>query len=382
MYSRKFPYYNLTTFFAACFFLSACNSNNDSLPLDIAELDGIAIDSSNYESVLRSGLISSERLLHGLSFSLDGLTRVDLNLFQEVQQSEQNLKSYNCPMSIGPGELGTLKITTVDSNTQEWLLKDCNVENNYDQTFTGKFLVKTIINSGNIADIDSVDRWTFDWAVTKDFSLTEFIIKQSFWSGGGENYTYNGDIVITQSSNNTTGFSSQDILESSSLTVNKITFTGLETDYTFKDLKRDAVNIYLSPDILDFDYAQLDLDFSANITDIGDINLMTDSALVFQEWSGILHGSYYGITDGSGLIDTGASAVKFVGMGIEDAGFGTDDLEIYLDPENDSTFKDPILTSWSSLGGGGGSLSLGFLAIMLLLITFTKFSQSDSRKKE
>lgn len=358
MFSRN-SYHNLLIILVTCFFLSACNSNDDSLPLDTIELNGIVINSDNFETVFRTGLVNSGKITNALSYALTSLASSDLSLFTELPQNDSNTTSYECnTYDLGfardSGQAGTLKISNSEPDTQEWLLDDCYI-NSTNQSYSGKFSVRTTVNSGNISEINNSDRSDYNWSVTRTFSLVDFYIPEANWSG--LSYSHSGDFEIT-SSNNTTNFSTRTIISSPNLSVDEETNSGVIINYSYTDLSRDSLLQYLSADRSQLDITSIDYEFLANISNIGDIQMTMDSALVLKDR--VL------LRSGTGSISTGKSTAKFVSIGVDGDSFGSNDIEISLDPENDGTFEDPILTSWLNLGGGG-SLSLELLIFIFCL---------------
>lgn len=340
--------------------LSSCKSNDDTSIL-VDELDGIAINSSNYETVFTHGVVNSAKLSGALSFSLDRLLSNDPAALLTVQQSQTDSITYDCiglSVRTSARSRGTLKVVTINENTEEWHLDGCLL-GNYNNT--GKLLVKTTINSGILAEINSSNRFDYNWSVTRHITLTNYR-NDLYWSN--EQFFYNGEVVVTWT-NDLVNASVHNTIASSNLIGESDTNAGSgnEFKYLFTHLLRDEVRKAAS--------SILDYDFVANITNIGDIQLTVAPSLEFASGSDLI--------EGSGLLTTGASTLKFKGVGVgSSTGAGGHDLDIYIDPENDGTFEEPIASSWYDLGGGG-SITWRFLGFLMLLMSIIRFIRLSNK---
>ena len=120
-------------------------------------------------------------------------------------------------------------------------------------------------------------------------------------------------------------------MRSSNLTFDSTSVADVTSVYAFSDLYYDL------QENIDTEYLQSDIDFTANITGIGDAELITTTPLQFNE-TGVL-------LSGTGIVNTGNSNARMVAT-------GNDNIEISLDPENDGSYESPISTTWSAIGGG------------------------------
>lgn len=300
--------------------LTACGSGggaDTSVVTGTPSLNGIVVNNSNYESAFRTGVTGSFKLALQLMFAGNKINTSRLILSSNTTSTF----SYACD-----NQGGTFQVTDLGNNTEEWVFSDCEIAEVSPAThYQGIFTIEHITNSGEEADVGSQ---LHNWNVTQNIVYNDFI--QTYPSVNGPSSRANGNVVL-DSSNNLTSRVNRTAMRSSNLTIDSTSVADVTTTYAFSDIYYDL------QDNLDTDYLQSDIDFTANITGIGDAELMTSSPLQFDDVGVLL--------SGTGIVDTGSSKARMVAT-------GGDNVEISLDPENDGTYESPISTTWSAIGGG------------------------------
>ncbi len=305
--------------------LISCGGSGGSTPT--VTLNGIVIDANNYESVFRSGVALSADIIEDLINLGDEVDPSTL----DVLQTNGNVTSYRCS-----NQDGTLQITQVNTSTIELVFTNCDLPKNSPTTrYNNKVVVKILSSSG---DVDQIPNVNFNWNLTQKATFTDLTLSNT-GSGpvhGGRSASrqanqtiiFNGDAVVLQS-NNIASSLVHNKLTSSNLVVDNTDISGNQLTYQYSQILYDTLSNYSNDD------TNIDYDFTANITDIGDIQLTTNPVLRFVTNVVVLD-------SGSAVLTTGNSTVKFEGT-------GNNAVDVSLDPENDGTFEAPISTDWNQL---------------------------------
>ncbi len=299
----------------------SCGGSGGSTPA--ATLNGITIDANNYEAVLRSGVVASADTLEDLINLGDEIDPSTLDLFQ----INNNVSSYRCN-----NQDGTLQYTQINPSTIELVFTNCDLPRNSPTTrYNNKVVVEVLSSSGNVDQIPDIN---FNWSLTQKATFTDLTLSDPVTGGVArevnQTIVYNGDAVVLQS-NTMASSSLHNQLTSSNLTVDNTDSSGNQVSYQYSQLLYDTLSNY-SNDNTDIDY-----DFTANITGIGDIQLTTNPVLKFVTNAATLD-------SGSTVLTTGKSTVKFEAT-------GNNAVDVSIDPENDGTFEAPITTDWNVLTG-------------------------------
>lgn len=344
--------------------LSACHNKDTPEELEgmvmntPIELNGVVINSSNYQAVFQKSVIASDRLLESLSRSMLHTLKYDLSSLQVASQTSSNT-TYDCNAT------SSVQIATIEDNTERWVFSDCfHAAGNftyYGQTYNGKITVVTTIVSGNRAEIYSQDSINYNWTIKRAISFENFEVSGENITGN--NFLHNGDLVITVSNDAITNLRRR-VITSTNLVSVETESSGSQIEYAFSSLSNDFLGPLSNATGIPW---ELDFDFLANITNIGDIQFVVDTPLKIVD-------GYY-LIDGNGTIDTGTSTAKFTGIGTGHSCTGISfcqDIELSLDPESDGVFEEPLTTSWVSLGGGGGFMDWMFFGSIIILISLVR----------
>ena len=301
--------------------LVACGGGggSDSAEDDTSASSGLVITNSNYEAAFKTGVAGSFEVALRLMFSGNDVDVNDLTLMS----STSSTRTYSCD-----NQGGTLQITALSSDTNEVVFDDCQVSSfGSSSHYQGITTVKTVVNSGSLNDIGS---YNSDWDITQTISFNNYI--ETSPAVNGMSRRANGNMIL-ESSNNLSDAVNQSAMRSMNLTIDLTDVSNVTTTYSFSDIYYD-----LQEDI-DTEYLQSDIDFTATITGIGNVDLITTTPLEFDDIGTLL--------SGEGHVTTGASSAKMVAT-------GSDNIAISLDPENDETYESPIVTTWSAIGGSDG----------------------------
>ena len=298
--------------------LTACGSGGSGTTTPTPTgLNGIVINNSNYQSAFQTGVTGSFKLALQLMFAGSNIDTSRLILSSNTTST----LSYACD-----NQGGTLQVTNLGNNTEEWVFSDCEIADVSPSThFQGIATIESILNSG---DENNVGSYLHNWDLTQNIAFSNFI--QTYPSVNGPSSRANGNIVL-DSSNNLTSRINRSAMRSSNLTFDSTSVADVTSVYAFSDIYYDL------QENIDTEYLQSDIDFTANITGIGDAELITTTPLQFNE-TGVL-------LSGTGIVNTGNSSARMVAT-------GNDNVEISLDPENDGSYESPISTTWSAIGGG------------------------------
>lgn len=331
----KLPYKILSTSIL-CSVLTACGGGGSDGSIDDGIVDdgtnnpsGVSagtIDSSNYLSVFQTGVTGSAKLLQKVMFTGDDIDPEILMILNSTATS----RTYACNNTGG-----TILVEEVDSETQAWSFNNCHITSyTPDTRYDGTATVVTTMSTGLVDDLGS---YLHDWSAIQTLAFNNYTETSPIT--GGSSSTSNG-IVILGSSNDLIAQSYHSSLSTStSFSIDAIDASGVATSYNFSDIFYS-----LFEDTSD-DTVISDLEYTANISGIGDIEVTTNTPLpvigtLWFDADGIL-------TSGAGVVTTASSTAKMVSTA------GYDSVEITLDPENDGSFEAPILTTWTALGGGG-----------------------------
>lgn len=297
--------------------LAACGGSSKTVE-DLIE--GLVVDSSNYEEVFQTGLVGSAQLIGQLLYAGN---EVDLEQMTVLEESENSAK-IACD-NVG----GTLLITQVDSDTRSLDFDDCNITYSEPSVkYDGKATVSTVVNSGSLDDLGSYDT---NWSATQTVLVEN--LSQTSPIVGGDTNTSSGNLIINASNDTSTGLNSIKMTSSDLIIDSKDADSGEVKSYAFSDLSYDIQENTTS------EMYSTDLDFTADITDIGYLQLTTTDALTFN--------SAEVLQSGAVTVSTGSSAVKAVAQ-------GSDVIEVSLDTDNDGDFEFSTSTTWSSIAGDLG----------------------------
>lgn len=305
-----------------CATLAACGSGggSDTSAISSGGLNGIVITSNNYQSAFRTGVTGSFKLALKLMFAGSIVDTSRLILSSNIA----NTLTYACDNQSS----GTLQVTDLGNNTKEWVFDDCQVGDNATGThYQGIAVVETIVNSGNESNIGSnLD----DWNITQYLAFSNFI--QTYPVVNGSSSRANGNIVL-ETYNDVVADVNSSTMRSTNLMLDSTNVSDVTTNYSFSDIFYD-----LKEDLSD-ESLQSNIDFTANITGIGDIELMTNPVLQFDNEGTLL--------SGTGYVTTGNSKAQM-------SATGNDTVSIALDADNDGMYETSIPTTWCVLLGDGG----------------------------
>ena len=299
--------------------LVACGSGGgtDTGATNTTGLNGIVINNSNYESAFKTGVTGSFNLALNLMFSGDDIETDNLVL-SSFTSTTRNYDCYN--------QGGTMQKTELGNNTTELVFDDCLItEFGSSSHHQGITTIKTVLNSG---DGNNLDSYLHNWDITQTVTFNDYT--ETSPAVNGTSVRANGGMIL-ESSNNLEDEVNRTAMRSTNLVLDSTDVSDVVTTYAFSDIYYD-----LQEDIVD-DSLQSEFDFTANITGLGDVDMVTNPVLQFDDVGTLL--------SGSGFVTTGNSVGRMVAT-------GNDNIEISLDPENDGTYESPILTTWSAIGGG------------------------------
>ncbi|MGB1309777.1 MAG: hypothetical protein ACPG47_01135 [Leucothrix sp.] len=309
---KKQSSYKLLLAGITCVTLTACGGSDET----VIQPTGLIVDSSNYQSAFRTGVAGTTKLSLKLMFAGNDIDPDDLTL----QSSTATSKNYACD-NVG----GTIEITQLNSDTQEWVFNNCHTTETPTNRYHGTTTMKTVVNSGMAANVGS---YLHDWNITQTIALNNF--SQTSPITNGENSTANGTIEMT-SSNSLTNNRFSTTMTSNDLSFAVVDASSATTNYDFSDMFYS-----LDEDTTAAEKVTSDIEFVGNISGLGEVSLDTNPALVFD--------SNGKLESGAGTVKVGQSAGKLVGT-------GNDGVAISLDPENDGTFEAAISTTWSAIYG-------------------------------
>jgi hypothetical protein len=302
-----------------CTTLTACGGGGGSDPVisnNNNGLNGVVINNSNYESVFRTGVTGSLKLTLQLIFAFDNIDTSRLIL---LPSSSSNTTAYQCD-----NPSGTLQVTDLGSNTKEWAFDDCQILDIATGThYQGIATIETVLNSGLASQVGFEE---FDWSQTQYFAFSNFI--QTYPVINGPSRRANGNTIIETTNDTAQDLNRTTAMRSTNLQFDEIAVSEAVTNYTFSDFYYN-----LQEDTADEDLRST-MDFTANITGIGDIDVITNPMLQFDDIGTLL--------SGTGFVTTGNSVARMVAT-------GGDDIEISLDPENDGVYESPISTTWATI---------------------------------
>lgn len=298
-----------------CASLVACGSSKEEIIQEVVEdtLDGITLNAGNFQEVIETGVIGSAKLAAGVMFAGN---EIDTSLMT-IRSSTESSFTYNCDNTSG-----TLTVTKIDDTTEQWDFSNCHITSyEPDSSYDGSALIDSDIITG---DFDDIGDYAYDWSVSQAVTLTNFT--QTSPIDGGDAVTSNGSYILDSSNDLTTELNIS-TMSSTSLIIDSMDSTTLETTtYTFSDIYFD-----IREDIID-ESLQSDLDFTADITGIGDLEITTDPALVYDTDSVLQSGTM--------TASTGNSSARMVAS-------GDDDVTISIDTDNDGNFEFNVDTTWS-----------------------------------
>ena len=296
-----------------CASLVACGSSKEEIIEDT--LNGAFINASNYQDIIQDGIINSSKLAAGLMFAGN---EIDTSVMV-VSASTENSFTYDCDNLDG-----TVTVTKIDETTEQWDFDDCHITGyEPDSSYNGSTTINSVIHSGAYSDIGSYDA---DWSVSQTITLNNFT--QISPINSGDIHTSNGGFTL-DTSNNLSDELNISTMSSTNLVIDSVDATsGVTTTYDFSDIYYD-----LQEDIID-ESLKTDLDFIAEITDIGDLQMTTDPELVYDT-NEILQ-------SGTITITTGNSSAKMVAL-------GDNSVEVSLDANNDGYYEINVPSTWTNL---------------------------------
>ena len=313
---------SLTLSSIVCASLTACgggSSNNDTSGINfnggVEEIIGIAISQSNAEEVIANGIASpikltSDLLYFGNELDIDSL---------EIDSSTDNSATYNCGPETSDG---TVTITEVGETTTTSSSLVVNYDNciQDDVHFHGEAAIQLTMQSGTLADYGSYDD---NWSATQNSSLTN--LERTAPVSNGTTNLINGDITI-ESSNIASTQVFQDHLTSSNLSYDVTASDASVSTYDFSNLSfvstEDGVN----------NTSVLAINFIADHSDIGEMQMVTDTALTLE--SSVLQ-------SGEVVFTTGTSSLLLEAV-------GNDNIDVSLDLDGNSTYDVTLSsTTWS-----------------------------------
>lgn len=295
--------------------LVACGGGGGNEVATESPLNGIAISATNYQGVLQNGILGSAKAVTNLMYAGNEIDLSNLS----TTASTSNSITYACDNNSG-----TLRRITLNSNTHQWVFNNCHITNSQPSTrYDGTMVTNTVMNSGTLSDVGDLSK---DWDTSQVVTLTNFTQQSPI--NGGDRLTSNG-IINVDTSNNLSLDLNRITLSSTSLIIDSINESSAQaTSYAFSNLYYD-----LQEDIVDKS-AQNDLDFTAKITDIGDLKLTTGPQLVYDRNELLQSGTV--------TATTGNSTARLVAI-------GNDSVEISLDSNNDGVYEITVPSNWSTL---------------------------------
>lgn len=300
-----------------CTSLVACGSSKEEIIEDVIEdtLNGAVINASNYQDIMQNGIINSAKITAGLMFAGN---EIDTSVMV-VSDSTENSFTYDCD---NPN--GTLIVTKINETTEQWYFDNCHITGyEPDSSYNGSVIINSVIHSGAYSDIGSYDA---DWRISQTVTLNNFT--QISPINSGDINTSNGGFTLDTSNDLTTELNIS-TMSSTDLVIDSVDATsGVATTYDFSNIYYD-----LQEDIFDKSL-KTDLDFIAEITDIGDLQMTTDPELVYDT-NEILQ-------SGTITITTGNSSAKMVAL-------GNNSVEISLDANNDGYYEINVPSNWTNL---------------------------------
>lgn len=300
---------------ALCTTLVACGGSTEQIIEDA--LNGLSLNSSNYQSFVQTGVGGSATIVSQLLFATNEIDTSELI----VSSYTDNSYTYNCH-----NQGGTFVKTTIDDDTLKMDFSNCHITDyEPDSKYDGSMTISTVVNSGSLSEVGDSD---YDWDITQTINLDNFV--QTSPIDGGDSNTYNGDTTI-DTSNDSADNLNVITMSSTNLLVDSIDASSSSvTSYSFSDLF-----IERKEDTSD-ESSVADLDFTAEISDIGDIQVTTDTALV---------------TDSSGLLQSGDLVTTTGNSSIKMVAIGNDNVELSLDYDNDGSYDGSVSTTWASVYG-------------------------------
>ena len=298
-----------------CASLVACGSSKEEIIEGVIEdtLNGAVINASNYQDIMQNGVINSAKLAAGLMFAGN---EIDTSLMTVSAETASSF-TYDCDNLDG-----TVTVTTIDATTERWDFDDCHITGyEPDSRYDGSTTINSVIHSGDYSDIGSYDT---DWSVSQTVTLDNFT--QTSPIDGGDTNTSHGSFNLDTSNDLTTELNIS-TMSSTNLVIDSVSATsGETTTYDFSDIYYD-----LQEDIID-ESLKSDLDFTADITNIGDLQMTTEPALAYDTDDLLQSGTI--------TVTTGNSSAKMVAI-------GGNDVEISLDPNNDGYYDYTVSSTWA-----------------------------------
>lgn len=293
--------------------LTACGSSSDNDDTDTGGLNGITIDANNAELVLQTGLLGAADSATNIMFAAN---EIDTSRLAVLEFTEDSF-TYGCDNADG-----TLVLTTLSSDTQRWDFSNCHItEYDPDSSYDGRMTTSTTVNSGTTPVF--VD-YSTDWDISQAVTFENFAQRSPI--DGGDTLTANGSANL-DSSNNVALALNRNTMSSTNLTIdNSDADSGAVTTYTFSDIYFDF------QEDTDNGSQKNDLDFTADITGIGDLQLTTDPELIYDENEDLQAGAM--------VATTGNSSIKITAT-------GNDVVTVDLDVNNDGNYD--LTIPYSSL---------------------------------
>lgn len=292
-----------------CASLTACGSSKEEIIEEVVE---DAINAGNYQEILSTGVLETAKLAAGVMFAGNEIDTSIMTLDSATESSNV----YRCSNTDG-----LLEVTLIDDTTEQWDFDNCHITYyDSDSAYDGRVLIDSEIISGDYEDIGD---YNANWSVSQYVTFTNFT--QTSPIDGGKANTSNGSIILDSSNSLDTELNIA-TMSSTNLIIDSADTTTLDTTtYTFSDLYYD-----LREDIID-ESLDADLDFTAEVSGIGEIQVITDPILEYDT-DGLLQ-------DGMMTVLSGNSALSMVAT-------GNDTVDISLDANNDGTYEFTISQDW------------------------------------
>lgn len=294
------------------------NNNNQVTDLtDLAEVTrSLRIDENNYERVFSASVVRTVDINVDLQDYFNSVNPASLSLLSV----NGNVSTYRCNNLNG-----TVHVTPISSNTEEYLFTNCDLPRNFPAyRYNNTLRAQLISSSGEVASFPELQR---SWSKTQVFTMTNLNLSPVSGQTGSVDIL-NGSVTFLQSND------ARSLLHNT-----KITSSNLGYERTSLSGVRSVINYrFFSYDDLDNNNdasADIEINFNASVAGIGDIVVITNPVLGFSSFESSLEG-------GALLLKNSASTVIFQAR-------GGDRVDVLLDPENDGSFEQAIPADWSHL---------------------------------
>jgi len=170
--------------------LTACGSGGSGTTTPTPTgLNGIVINNSNYQSAFQTGVTGSFKLALQLMFAGSNIDTSRLILSSNTTST----LNYACD-----NQGGTLQVTDLGNNTEEWVFSDCEIADVSPSThFQGIATIESILNSG---DENNVGSYLHNWDLTQNIAFSNFIQTYPSVNGPSSTVRYRLHLVGTKNS--------------------------------------------------------------------------------------------------------------------------------------------------------------------------------------